>query len=235
MKILRNRKGLTLVESLVAVLVAGVSLTSIVFPLTASALLQRQEKTLEEARNLARLEMESIRSYWSVSTTYAENGLVNVPVDNANWYPATSPVSLQMVSAATSLRTLDSTVPNLNAASVTTSYPTNTTATLITDNAGNTTTGVYGINVPIPRGTSGRQSDYIGQIIVGASPSVSLDKARRVVVRIYVATNNSGTLSISGAGGTRSTSSISGNGAAVNAAQRSGPVATLINDIAGPY
>ena len=62
MKLQRNQNGLTLIEALVSVVIAGISLTALVIPMTSAALLQKQEKALNEASNLARLQMESFRS-----------------------------------------------------------------------------------------------------------------------------------------------------------------------------
>ena len=91
-----------------------------------------------------------------------------------------------------------------------------------------------GINFPIPRTTSGLSRDYIGQIIVGATPGVTGDKARRVAIRIFSANNSAGTLTIASTSAARTKSLSSMDGNAVNTNINTGALAILVTDIAGP-
>ncbi len=242
MKRLRTRAGFTIIESLVAVLVAGVSVTALVFPLTASILLQRQEKIFDEARNLARLQMEDIRSQWStarptgqpgapLTPAYNEGGQVRIYVDPASWrfsVTATSSVALQM---ATGMGTLNAAEATVAPTAIVASYPGTQNAGALTGATGT----YYGINVLMPKSLSQLSTDYIGQILVGSTPGVGLDKARRVVIRIYAATNEAGTLRFAaGAAGTRASGIISAEGDRVRTALGSGPLAILVEDITSP-
>jgi hypothetical protein len=91
-----------------------------------------------------------------------------------------------------------------------------------------------GINFPIPRATSGLSKDYIGQIIVGATPNVTGDKSRRVAIRIFAANNNAGALTIVSRTAARTKSISSADGNAVNNSANTGALAILVTDIAGP-
>jgi len=230
----RNRNGLTLVESLVAATVAAIGVTALVFPLTASVLVDRQEKVLDEARNLARIEVENMRNFWATSTNYgAANAPVTLQIDPLTWRfnsTASQPVTVQMATRGDTLRDLTAAqIDSLLPTAVSATYPANTTPTAVA-------TGVLAINVPLPRANNPAQrADYIGQVLIGRTPGVANDKARRLVVRIYAATNNSGTLAFaSGAGAVRSEGVITGDGAVSRTSLGQGPLAVLVEDIAGP-
>jgi type II secretory pathway pseudopilin PulG len=245
MKLQRNQNGLTLIEALVSVVIAGISLTALVIPMTSAALLQKQEKALDEASNLARLQMESIRSQWSTaagyyagSTVINNNGTaVTVSVDPTSWPNTANAVNITMLnSAGTSLQELTqnvvSTTPTVVPATVTT-----TCIAAATCAAANLTGFAFrqGVNFPIPRATSGLSKDYIGQIIVGATPNVTGDKARRVAIRIFAANrSNTGVLTIASATAARTKSLSSTNGSTVNTNMNTGALAILVTDIAGP-
>jgi type II secretory pathway pseudopilin PulG len=244
MKLQRNQRGLTLIEALVSVVIAGISLTALVIPMTSAALLQKQEKALDEASNLARLQMESIRSQWSAAggyyagTTVTNNNgtAVSVSVDPTSWPNTANPVNITMLnSAGTSLQELTqnvvSTAPTVINATVT------TTCIAAANCAAANLTGFtfrQGINFPIPRATSGLSKDYIGQIIVGATPNVTGDKSRRVAIRIFAANNNAGALTIASTTAARTKSISSADGNAVNNSATTGALAILVTDIAGP-
>jgi type II secretory pathway pseudopilin PulG len=244
MKLQRNQNGLTLIEALVSVVIAGISLTALVIPMTSAALLQKQEKALDEASNLARLQMESIRSQWSTaagyyagSTVTNNNGTaVTVSVDPTSWPNTANAVNITMLSSSgTSLSSLSenvvSTTPTVVTATVTT-----TCITAANCAAANLTGFTFrqGVNFPIPRATSGLSKDYIGQIIIGATPNVTGDKARRVAIRIFAANNNAGTLTISSTTAARTKSLSTTNGNTVNTNMNTGALAILVTDIAGP-
>jgi type II secretory pathway pseudopilin PulG len=245
MKLQRNQNGLTLIEALVSVVIAGLSLTALVIPMTSAALLQKQEKALDEASNLARLQMESIRSQWSTpggyyagSTITNNNGTaVTVSVDPTSWPNTANPVDISMLGfAGTSLQELTSnvvsTTPTVITATVT------TTCIAAANCAAANLTGFafrQGINFPIPRATSGLSKDYIGQILVGATPNVTGDKARRVAIRIFAANRSStGVLTIASTTAARTKSLSTTNGSTVNTNMNTGALAILVTDIAGP-
>jgi type II secretory pathway pseudopilin PulG len=244
MKLQRNQNGLTLIEALVSVVIAGISLTALVIPMTSAALLQKQEKALDEASNLARLQMESIRSQWSTaagyyagSTVTNNNGTaVTVSVDPTSWPNTANAVNITMLSSSgTSLSSLSenvvSTTPTVVTATVTT-----TCINAANCAAANLTGFTFrqGVNFPIPRATSGLSKDYIGQIIVGATPNVTGDKARRVAIRIFAANNNAGTLTIASTTAARTKSLSTTDGNTVNTNMNTGALAILVTDIAGP-
>jgi type II secretory pathway pseudopilin PulG len=244
MKLQRNQNGLTLIEALVSVVIAGISLTALVIPMTSAALLQKQEKALDEASNLARLQMESIRSQWSTaagyyagSTVTNNNGTaVTVSVDPTSWPNTANAVNITMLSSSgTSLSSLSenvvSTTPTVVTATVTAACITAANCA-----AANLTGFTFrqGVNFPIPRATSGLSKDYIGQIIVGATPNVTGDKARRVAIRIFAANNNAGTLTIASTTAARTKSLSTTNGNTVNTNMNTGALAILVTDIAGP-
>jgi type II secretory pathway pseudopilin PulG len=244
MKLQRNQNGLTLIEALVSVVIAGISLTALVIPMTSAALLQKQEKALDEASNLARLQMESIRSQWSTaagyyagSTVTNNNGTaVTVSVDPTSWPNTANAVNITMLSSSgTSLSSLSenvvSTTPTVVTATVTAACITAANCA-----AANLTGFTFrqGVNFPIPRATSGLSKDYIGQIIVGATPNVTGDKARRVAIRIFAANNNAGTLTIASTTAARTKSLSTTDGNTVNTSMNTGALAILVTDIAGP-
>ncbi len=244
MKLQRNQNGLTLIEALVSVVIAGISLTALVIPMTSAALLQKQEKALDEASNLARLQMESIRSQWSTaggyyagSTVTNNNGTaVTVSVDPTSWPNTANAVNITMLSSSgTSLSSLSENVVSTTPTVVTATV---TTACIAAANcaAANLTgfTSRQGVNFPIPRATSGLSKDYIGQIIVGATPNVTGDKARRVAIRIFAANNNAGTLTIASTTAARTKSLSTTDGNTVNTSMNTGALAILVTDIAGP-
>ena len=244
MKLQRNQNGLTLIEALVSVVIAGISLTALVIPMTSAALLQKQEKALDEASNLARLQMESIRSQWSTaagyyagSTVTNNNGTsVRVSVDPTSWPNTTNAVNLTMLgSAGTDLQELTQNLVSITPTSIN-STVTTTCISAANCAAANLTGFTFrqGINFPIPRATSGLSRDYVGQIIVGATPGVTGDKARRVAIRIFTANNNAGTLTIASTSATRTKSLSSTDGNSVNARMNTGALAILVTDIAGP-
>jgi len=257
MKLQRNQNGLTLIEALVSVVIAGISLTALVIPMTSAALLQKQEKALDEASNLARLQMESIRSQWSKadgyyfgstgstgSTVTNNNGTsVRVSVDPTSWPNTTNRVDLTMLgSAGTGLKELTAET-NKDWVSISPTAVTSTVTTTCISAANCAAAALFsstltappqGINFPIPRATSGLSRDYIGQIIVGATPGVTGDKARRVAIRIFTANNNAGTLTIASTSATRTKSLSSTDGNSVNARMNTGALAILVTDIAGP-
>jgi type II secretory pathway pseudopilin PulG len=244
MKLQRNQNGLTLIEALVSVVIAGISLTALVIPMTSAALLQKQEKALDEASNLARLQMESIRSQWSTaagyyagSTVTNNNGTaVTVSVDPTSWPNTANAVNITMLSSSgTSLQELTqnmvSTTPTVVTATVTAACITAASCA-----AANLTGFTFrqGVNFPIPRATSGLSKDYIGQILVGATPNVTGDKARRVAIRIFAANNNAGTLTIASTTAARTKSLSTTDGNTVNTSMNTGALAILVTDIAGP-
>ena len=244
MKLQRNGQGLTLIEALVSVVIAGISLTALVIPMTSATLLQSQEKTLNEASNLARLQMESIRSQWSTADGYYANSTVTnnngtavrVNVEPTSWPNTANTVTLNMLgSSGTSLQELTQ-----NLVSITPTVITSTvTTTCITANncvASNLTgfTNRQGVNFPIPKATSGLSRDYIGQIMVGATPGVTGDKARRVAIRIFAANNNAGVLTIASTSAARTKSLISSDGSTTATSVNTGALAILVTDIAGP-
>jgi type II secretory pathway pseudopilin PulG len=251
MKLRRNQNGLTLIEALVSVVIAGISLTALVIPMTSAALLQKQEKALDEASNLARLQMESIRSQWSTAAGYYagstitnNNGTaVTVSVDPTSWPNTANAVNITMLnSAGTSLSSLSDNVVTIQPTITSTTTPTisaTVTSTCIAaaNCAAADLTGyafIRGINFPIPRATSGLSRDYIGQMIVGATPNVTGDKARRVAIRIFAANNNAGTLTIASTTAARTKSLSTTDGNTVNTSMNTGALAILVTDIAGP-
>ncbi|AGY57105.1 type IV pilus modification PilV family protein [Gloeobacter kilaueensis] len=62
----RNRRGFTLTEVLVAMVVLALFLAGLAPMLSASALLRRQQELIAEATNLGQIEIEEIRRSWSV-------------------------------------------------------------------------------------------------------------------------------------------------------------------------
>ncbi len=62
----RNRRGLSLVEVLVAVVILALFMAALAPMLSASALLRRQQELIAEATNLAQLEIEEVRRTWSL-------------------------------------------------------------------------------------------------------------------------------------------------------------------------
>jgi type II secretory pathway pseudopilin PulG len=244
MKLQRNQNGLTLIEALVSVVIAGISLTALVIPMTSAALLQKQEKALDEASNLARLQMESIRSQWSTaagyyagSTVTNNNGTaVTVSVDPTSWPNTANAVNITMLSSSgTSLQELTQNVVS-TAPTVVTATVTTTCITAANCAAANLTGFTFrqGVNFPIPRATSGLSKDYIGQILVGTTPNVTGDKARRVAIRIFAANNNAGTLTIASTTAARTKSLSTTDGNTVNTSMNTGALAILVTDIAGP-
>jgi prepilin-type N-terminal cleavage/methylation domain-containing protein len=61
----RNRRGITLTEVLVAMVVLALFLAALAPMLSASALLRRQQELIAEATGLAQLEIEEIRRTWA--------------------------------------------------------------------------------------------------------------------------------------------------------------------------
>lgn len=212
-------KGLTLVEVAVSVFISGVVSAGIVFPLTATALLQRQEAPLAEAQNLARLEMENIRASWSTSAGWGSNTSATIPIDTTAWAGVTT--------TSISLSNISGNLTNDAATIAPGSVSSSTTAGNL-----NGYTNVRGASISIPKGTNYAKA-YTAQIMVGETPNVTNDRSRRVVIRIY-ATNSSGTIA---AGGTQTSvvkSRITADGGTTNTALQSGPLALLITDIAKP-
>lgn len=231
----RNHRGLTMIETLVSVVIAGVSTASLFFPLTAAALMQRQERILGEARNLARLEMENIRTTWSTgssSVDAAYKTAVRVPIDVAAW-PGASQTVLAL-GPDTDLRDMTSGAAEVAPANV----PSSGSVT--------TLSGIKGGTVTIPRGPASSPNfatDYVAQILVGASPGVSTagssPKARRVVVRIFAARNNNSVLTIDTSANAatqnkRSTGSFTSDGGVSSNALHTRALAILISDVAAP-
>lgn len=215
----RTSKGLTLVEVSISVLISGVVIAGMLFPLTATALLQRQEKPLAEAQNLARLEIENIRVSWSTSTGWGTTTTATIPIDTTAWSGvSTSSISLSNISGSL---TNDAAVIAPSGVSSTTS-------------ASNLTgyTNVQGASVSILKGST-YSKNFIAQILVGATPNINNDLSRRVVIRIY-ATNTSGAIAASGTQTSITKSQITGDGSTISTSQQSGPLALLVTDIAKP-
>lgn len=214
----RNGRGLSLVESLVAIVIGGLSITALAFPLTAGVLLQRQDRVLDEARDLARQQMEDIRSSWSTAKGWAvaSNGKPNdvqISISTSSWPidSGTVPVVLDMTpltKTALDLQdlrpeTITNCVPAFNPRTPSQDCIVASYSSLTPDPRAKeltTTPGVFGINLLMPRPpASDQRTDYIGQIIVGRTPDIANvlsrpdignDLSRRVVIRIYAAVGN---------------------------------------------
>lgn len=222
----RRPQGLSLIECLVAVSIAALTFTGLFVPLTASVLVQRQEKPLGEALNLARLELEFIRSRWSLAANYNRAGAFTVPIDQVAWPNA----SVSAVSMAALAASPTWTSGQINASEVRPDHV-----------SGGGVTGFSGIRsatVAIPRGGT-LNDDYVAQILVGMTPGIGNDRSRRVVIRVFAATRNAQNSlvvdpAITGAQTTRRNSLIASSGSAVASHLTGGALAILITDIAAP-
>jgi type II secretory pathway pseudopilin PulG len=242
----RNRRGLSLVESLVSVVIGGMSIAALAFPLTAGALLQRQEKILDEARNLARLQMESIRSHWSTSQNWLDADGPNpndvlIPLRASSW-PYTGDASALVIvnmtpGALNNIFTLDElTYDRIDGIAALSPDSTLALTDVGTPNEMLPTVQVFYVNVPMRKEDGNLSTDYIGQVIVGRTPNVGKDMSRRVMVRIFAAERGVGNAVSFAVGttGTQARGTIAADGRESLNNLRSGPLTVLINDISAP-
>lgn len=193
----RSRRGLTLVEVLVSILVAATILGALSAPIAVGVVNRRQGQNLTLATNIAQAEMESIRGGWgnsAASTVDSKRtrGQVDYDSNNINvaWSTASGTGCVPNPGGTLNSVYTDGTLVANDVANALLSDPAQ-----IAPNSATIPAAVR--NLPIDTNADCIQ-DYWGQIIVGRPPAgagaaTPLSFTKRVVVRIFrVQTDPSG-------------------------------------------